>query len=95
MKTLILVGMILIASEAASAQSTATYEYDALGRLTVSRRGTSNVETTIEYDRAGNRTAYKVTGAPSGDDSGSGAGVPATRRFVIVPLNGFTVIPIG
>lgn len=89
--------MAFIAPATASAQSKVTYTYDALGRLIVSANetGPTTARTEIEYDPAGNRKNYKVTGAPNGDDSGSGAGLPATRRFVIVPLNGFTVIPIN
>lgn len=97
MNRLLLVSIALIAPATASAQSTATYEYDVLGRLVVSTNATgpTNVRTAIEYDPAGNRKNYQVTGAANGDDSGSSAGVPATLRFVVVPLNGFTVIPIN
>lgn len=81
----------------ASAQTT-TYHYDALGRL-VRVDTTVNgapVGTNIDYDAAGNRTKYRVAGAPSsGSDPGSNAGVPSTKRFVVVPLNGFTLIPIN
>lgn len=82
----------------AGAQTTMTYRYDALGRLVGSSvsSGGSTTATDIAYDAAGNRKAYKVSGASgSGGDDGSGAGVPAKRLFIVVPLNGFTVIPIG
>lgn len=80
------------------AQTTIIYQYDALGRLVVSSNSTggSNIQTTIEYDAAGNRKTYKVSGAPNGGtDSGAGASAPGTKRFVVVPLNGFTIIPLG
>ena len=82
----------------AYAQTTTTYQYDALGRLVGSTNttGATNVQTAIEYDAAGNRKTYRVSGAPNGGaDSGSGASAPNARRFVVVPLNGFTIIPIG
>ncbi len=92
MKRLLSIIIAFIVPTAAGAQST-TYEYDALGRLT--NTTVTGVRTTIEYDSAGNRKSYKVTGAPAAEDSGSHASVSTSRRFVIVPLNGFTVIPIN
>lgn len=81
----------------APAQTT-TYHYDALGRL-VRVDTTVNgapVGTNIDYDAAGNRTKYRVAGAPSSNsDTGANAGLPTTKRFVVVPLNGFTLIPIN
>ena len=85
-----------------AAQSATTYTYDALGRLTgstVSGGPTNGTATTISLDNAGNRTNYKVTGASgSGNGSGNngdGAAAPQSRRVIVVPLNGFTVIPIS
>lgn len=82
---------------AAAAQSNVTYNYDALGRLVVSTNQTAgtNVRTTVDYDRAGNRKTLTVTGAVDGNgDPSSGANEPATRGFVVIPLNGFTLIPL-
>lgn len=85
----------------ALAQSTTTYTYDALGRVTGVQQtggpanGTSSVYT---YDAASNRTNVTVSGSPNGTsstDTGSGASVPATKLFVVVPLNGYTLIPIN
>ena len=85
-----------------AAQSTTTYTYDALGRLTgstVSGGPTNGTTTAISLDNAGNRTNYKVTGASgSGNGSGNngdGAAAPQSRRVIVVPLNGFTIIPIS
>ncbi|BEV12117.1 RHS repeat protein [Asticcacaulis sp. DW145] len=66
---------------ALSASQTA-FVYDALGRVT---KVTYDNGTVVEYqyDAAGNRTQKTVTGSPS-------SGV----RVVVVPLNGFTVIPV-
>lgn len=82
------------------AQETTTYTYDARGRLiAVTRAGGPNngVAETIAYDPADNRTNVSVTGsssAPNGGDPGSGAGAPptSTRRFIVVPLAGFSLI---
>jgi RHS repeat protein len=57
-----------VASFAAAAQAgeTATYGYDALGRLVAtSSNGTANngMATSLSYDPAGNRTVYGVSGA--------------------------------
>ncbi|KQN04844.1 hypothetical protein ASE85_07595 [Sphingobium sp. Leaf26] len=68
----------------AHASSTTTYSYDALGRLVQSdTTGTVNngVQVTTSYDAADNRETYKVTGSKN--------------KVVVVPLNGFTVIPIS
>lgn len=77
----ILVG--LFAAEPASAASTTTYTYDALGRLTnASTTGTVNngVQMSTTYDPADNRTTYQVTGSAS--------------KVVVVPINGLMVIPV-
>jgi hypothetical protein len=65
------------------AQETTSYTYDALGRLTKSARTggpANNVTTEYSHDAADNRTKVVVQGAPV--------------KVVVVPLNGFTVIPI-
>ena len=91
----------LLAGSAASAQETTYYTYDALGRLVqVNKSGgpVNGVQTSYNYDAASNRTNVTVTNAPTngnGGDPGSGASVPATRLFVVVPLNGYTLIPIN
>lgn len=104
MRKIIVASVLLLASGPVVAQETVTYTYDALGRLveSSSARGpatsppTEKITTKIEYDPAGNRKSYSVSGsANGGGDGGSGASAPATRRFVVVPLNGFTIIPIG
>lgn len=84
-------------SSLAQAQDTTTYTYDALGRLVGSKTsGSQSTATTIGYDAAGNRTNYTVTGAASGSgDPGTSAGAPTVKRFVVIPLNGFTIIPIN
>lgn len=87
-----------ISVPAAGSAQTTKYTYDALGRLKTSETTVngSPVTTNISYDKAGNRTGYKVEGGSSaGSDPGAGASAPTTRRFVVVPLNGFTLIPIG
>lgn len=82
----------------ANAQEETKYSYDALGRLTdISTSGgvNSGVATSIKYDAAGNRTNYAVSGsANTGPDTGGGASAPRQAMVIVVPLNGFTVIPI-
>jgi YD repeat-containing protein len=94
-------GSVLTAS-AAWAQETTDYTYDALGRLTkVVKTGgpSSGVQANYSYDAASNRTNVTVTNSPNGSgngDSGGGASVPdAGPMFVVLPLNGFTVIPVN
>lgn len=82
----------------ALAGETVTYTYDELGRLkTVSSTGTINngQTTSVTFDAAGNRTNYTVSGAPngSGNPNGGGAGV-GQRIYIVVPLNGYTLIPV-
>lgn len=75
------------AGTSALASETTTYSYDALGRLvatTVSGGPTDGLATSTQFDAAGNRTNYQVTGAPP----------PRPRRVIVLPLNGFTVIPL-
>lgn len=62
------------------------YCYDALGRLTsVHYPEDETIE--YEYDAAGNRTSVVA--------NGDGTPPGAQAVFVVVPLNGFTIIPIG
>lgn len=83
-------------STASQAQDKTTYTYDVLGRLKDAvSSGSQNTTTEIRYDPAGNRTSYTVTGATDGHgDPGALAGNPQRKRFVVVPLNGFTIIPL-
>lgn len=85
MRPIAVVAPILVAalSGTAHANETVTYTYDALGRLvSTSTTGTINngVAVATTYDSTDNRTAHVVTGAAS--------------KVVVVPLNGFTVIPV-
>lgn len=72
------------------AAETVTYQYDLLGRLIQgSSSGSVNNGLNIQYtiDEAGNRKRIVVTGS-------SNQGMP-TEGVIVVPLNGFTIIPIG
>lgn len=82
----------------AALSETITYTYDARGRLVlVVRTGTvnNNVQSQYTYDAADNRTNVTVSGATaSSKDPGAGAstGQPV---FVVVPLNGYTLIRVN
>jgi hypothetical protein len=72
------------------ASETVTYQYDPLGRLVQGNSsGSVNNGLNIQYtiDEAGNRKRIVVTGS-------SNQGIP-TEGVIVVPLNGFTIIPIG
>lgn len=74
----------------ASSAETVTYQYDLLGRLIQgSSSGSVNNGLNIQYtiDEAGNRKRIVVMGS-------SNQGTP-TEGVIVVPLNGFTIIPIG
>jgi YD repeat-containing protein len=98
-KTLLVaaIGASSLAVGVAQAQETTSYSYDALGRVTgVSRSGgpVSGTSSAYTYDPASNRTNVTVTNSPngtSGSDGGSGA-TASTARYVIIPLNGYTLI---
>ncbi len=81
--------MIPVAATPALAQGTTTYEYDALGRLvgtTTSGGANDGLGTVYEYDAAGNRKRVEVTGSD---------GTPGgPSRIIVLPINGFLVIPI-
>ena len=83
----------------AQAQETITYTYDELGRLkTVSSSGSVNngQTTSVTFDAAGNRTNYTVSGSPNGSGNGNGGGASVGQRiYIVVPLNGYTLIPIN
>jgi hypothetical protein len=85
------------------AQETTSYAYDALGRLVlVTHSGSANdgTSTTYTYDAAGNRKSLVVaTSASGGSGGGDGSGNPgsgsnANTLYVVVPLNGYTIIPV-
>lgn len=86
----LLVFMGLALAFPAAAQTSQALVYDALGRLvevrTMPGSGTTQASR-YAYDAAGNRTMRLVTGG--------GAGQGAASRIIVVPLNGFTIIPIG
>lgn len=76
-------------SAPAWATETVTYTYDALGRVTnVSHSGSVNngLNAAYVYDPADNRKTVTVTGSSFNSPP---------SRVIVVPLNGFTVIPIG
>lgn len=78
-----LVVMALALPIAAHAAETTTYKYDAKGRLIEVKQtgGPANNATSVySYDAADNRTNVSVD---------------APVRVVVVPLNGFTVIPLN
>ena len=73
---------------------TVTYRYDALGRLVSavhsdmpSGNGNDGMSMSSIYDQDGNRSTYQISGS-------KGLG-PRQGILVIVPLNGYTAIPIG
>lgn len=83
-----------------SAAETANYTYDALGRVVRVERsgGPSNGEQAdYSYDPAGNRSNVTVTGASNGGGSGGNGngGNGSNTLYVVVPLNGFTLIVIN
>ena len=84
-KRIALFAVLWMASgSAAFAQEQVKIEYDALGRLTkVTHESGPNAGTVsaYAYDPASNRTNVTVTGAQ--------------KRVVVVPLNGFTIIPLN
>lgn len=71
-------------SSALAADST-SYRYDALGRLitsTVAANGTTT-SSTVGYDPAGNRTAYKITGASGPTPTPTAAPVPRNPAIAV------------
>jgi hypothetical protein len=72
----------------AHASEVIVYSYDSQGRLVdTSHSGSGDsagLEIAYQYDLAGNRTIYVVTGSKN-----------RGQMVVVVPLNGFTVIPIN
>ena len=82
----------------AQAAETVTFTYDAKGRVvnTVRTGGPLNgATTTVKYDKADNRTNVTVVNSPAGSGNGQGGGATVgTTIYVVVPLNGYTLIPI-
>jgi hypothetical protein len=97
--TLAIASALTVCAGAVKAQEVTTYTYDALGRVVgVLRSGgpASGTTTSYTYDPASNRSNVTVTNSPNGagnGTSGSGATVTSTTKYVIVPLNGYTLIP--
>lgn len=72
-----------VPSVASARQEVTEYTYDALGRLVktqVNGGPNGGTQTNTQFDPAGNRTQHQTTGA--------------RLRVIVVPLNGFTVIPL-
>lgn len=92
------ISVVAMASPAI-AQETTTYEYDVHGRLkNVSRSGgpSSGVNASYQYDNADNRTNVTVSNSPNGNGDGSQDGASVNqKRFVVVPLNGYSLIFIN
>ena len=66
----------------ANAESTTTYQYDALGRLVTATYSNGSV-ITYSYDAAGNRTQVVIT-----------AGTAPAVKVVVLPLLGGLVVPV-
>ena len=80
----IAVFLVAMSAPSAQAQQTTTYTYDELGRLITIARS-DGVTIQYSYDPAGNRTSQVVSGSIA---------APPVTRVIVVPLNGFTIIPI-
>ena len=69
----------------ALAQNTVDYTFDQLGRLkTVTY--SNGVSVVYEYDAAGNRTQKTVTGSTNAP--------PPAEAVIVLPIAGFTIIPL-
>lgn len=80
----LIAALSMASASSAYAQEQVKIEYDALGRLTkVTHESGPNSGTVsaYAYDPASNRANVSVTGAQ--------------KRVVVVPLNGFTIIPLN
>ena len=69
----------------ALAQNIANYTYDELGRLKTVTYD-NGVSVVYEYDAAGNRTRQEVTGSTNAP--------PPAAAVIVLPIAGFTVIPL-
>lgn len=71
-----------------TATEISTYSYDALGRVSnINHTGSganSGLSLVYKYDLAGNRVTQVVTGSKN-----------LGQRVIVVPLNGFTMIPVN
>jgi hypothetical protein len=88
MKYLALALAATLGVQPALATETVTYTYDALGRVKkVEHVGGDNdgMKQTFTLDPAGNRENYTVTGSKN----------RGAIRVIVLPLNGFTIIPIN
>ena len=74
-----------LGGNAAHAQETHTYKYDVLGRLIEADHGTKG-SATYTYDEADNRQSVSIT-----ETTGS----PPITGVIVLPLNGFTIIPLN
>lgn len=78
----------VIVAQRSDAQETTTYTYDELGRLveTDTAGGPNDaVETSLDYDDAGNRTSYEVTGSSN----------PASNpRYLLIPVTGGRMVVV-
>jgi hypothetical protein len=82
--------VFLLLCPSAHAAETINYTYDALGRVKTAAHvdGDNNgMAINYTYDPAGNRTQYVVAGSKNKGRVEGGVSV--------VPLNGFTIIPVG
>jgi hypothetical protein len=86
-----LAATIVFGASSALASESISYAYDALGRLTNSASSGSvnnGISTAINYDAAGNRSNYNVTGAPSGLDGGGATARSSTTNSLATASTG-------
>lgn len=79
------------------AAETSTYKYDALGRLIETKTTdgpNNNTNTNVEYDKASNRTNYRVTGSTDTSPP-QNPPPPSALKVIVLPINGYTIIPIN
>lgn len=89
MRILITLSILFVVAKSANCAESAAYQYDALGRMIrAEHSGSINNGLLLGFalDALGNRLSYTVTGS-------TGGGVP-DAPVVVVPLNGYTIIPI-
>ncbi|MEO0399449.1 MAG: RHS repeat domain-containing protein [Pseudomonadota bacterium] len=79
LKRIISAAALLISFAAVNAYAGVSYKYDALGRVIEADFGDKG-KVQYDYDALGNRTVVDVDGA---------------ANIVVVPLNGFTIIPLN
>jgi YD repeat-containing protein len=83
-RAILFAALAIVGGSPAVAQEQVRIEYDALGRLTKVTHESgpnSGTQSAYTYDPASNRTNVTVTGVQ--------------KKVVVVPLNGFTIIPIN